>query len=50
MTHKIMHQICTIYGYISIISDSQGGQRQHTTNDIRPTTPGVWHKLPGGEV
>ena len=36
--------ICTKYGFDSlIISGSYGGHR-------RQTTPGVWHKLPTGEL
>ena len=50
--------ICTKYGFdILIISGSYGGHRRHmtydgrrTTNDGRQTTPGVWHKLPIGEL
>ena len=53
-----MINICTKYGFdSSIISGSYGGHRRHTTddsrrttNDGRRTTPGVWHKLPTGEL
>ena len=39
-----MINICTKYGFDSlIISGSYGGHR-------RWTTPGVWHKLPTGEI
>ena len=43
--------ICTKYGVDSfIISGSYGGHRRHTTYDGRQTMPGVWHKLPTGEL
>ena len=43
--------ICTKYGFDSlIISGSYGGHRRHKTDDSRRTTPGVWHKLPTGEL
>ena len=53
-----MINICTKYGFDSlIISGSYGGHRRHTTDDGRfmtddgrRTTPGVWHKLPTGEL
>ena len=46
-----MINICTKYGFDSlIISGSYGGHRRHTTDDRRRTTPGVWHKLPTGEL
>ena len=46
-----MINICTKYGFDSlIISGSYGGHRRHTTDDVRRTTPGVWHKLPTGEL
>ena len=45
------HNICTKYGFDSlIISGSYGGHRRHTTDDGQQTTPGVWHKLPTGEL
>ena len=53
-----MINICTKYGFDGlIISGSYGGHRRHTkddsrrtTDDGRRTTPGVWHKLPTGEL
>ena len=33
-----------------IISGSYGGHRRHTMDDGRRTRPGVWHKLPTGEL
>ena len=33
-----------------MISGSYGGQRRHTTEAGRWTTPRVWHKLPTGEL
>ena len=53
-----MINICTKCGFDSlIISGSYGGHRRHTTDDgrfttddRRRTTPGVWHKLPTGEL
>ena len=46
-----MMNICTKYGFdILSISGSYGGHRRHTTDDGRRTTPGVWHKLPTGEL
>ena len=42
-----MMNICTKYGFDRIIiSGSFCVHRQHTTDDGRRTTPGVWHKLP----
>ena len=50
-----MINICIKYGFDSLIlSGSYGGHRPHdgrfTTDDRRRTTPGVWHKLPTGEL
>ena len=46
-----MINICTKYGFDSlIISGSYGGHRRRTIHDGRRTTPGVWHKLPTGEL
>ena len=45
------HDKCTKYGFdILIISGSYGGHRQHTMGDRQWTTPGLWHKLPTGEL
>ena len=42
---------CTKHGFDSLIfSGSYGGHRRHMTDDGRRTTPGVWHKLPTGEL
>ena len=46
-----MINICTKYGFdILIISGSYGGHRRHTTDGGQGTMPGVWHKLPTGEL
>ena len=46
-----MINICTKYGFDSlIISGSYGGHRSHTTHNRPRTTQGVWHKLLKGEV
>ena len=33
-----------------IISGSYGGHRRHKRGNRRQATPGVWHKLPTGEL
>ena len=46
-----MMNICNKYGFdIQIISGSYGGHRQHKMDDGQQMTPGVWHKLPTGEL
>ena len=43
--------ICTKYAFdILVICRSYGGQRRQKTYNGQRTTPGVWHKLPTGEL
>ena len=46
-----MMNICTKYGFDSlIISGSYDGHRRHMTDEQQQTTPGLWLKLPTGEL
>ena len=47
-----MINICTKCGFDSLIISGtySGHDRRWTTDDGQWTTPGVWHKLPTGEL